>query len=420
MAAVVLGVSTASSVDATTYTSAPFTPAQGDLLVAFIDKSADISEGTLSDTQGLGWTHVVHVIGHEGLDHAEMWVANSKAAAVSMTVTAGTTGAAATGCIITVLRVSGMARFGLDAIRQFAQQADQPSGTKPAPTFGSAVQTQNATVGFLADGNNPVNTPVPVGWTERSDIGYNTPATGGQSISRDRGFTGTTVQWPNNINTSFGVIVAELDISVPITPQTGAAQVTGATLAVGAGLIPLVQALLATGQAALPQSLNRITVEGTALAVLTGELHLDITTFITMVGTGEVGITGYQPHIDINHDTEIMPDAGAALLEGQIVIVPYLIIPQTGTVGIIERSPRVEGQGTFQPRHGEAAIEGQPAEVDVNVIFYDLAPLTGTMSLDSLPPILRRTLGPKIVIFKTNYSTKQLFKTSFDDSEMGV
>src|SRR5262249_36569936 len=91
----------------------------------------------------------------------------------------------------------------------------------PAPVFGASALTGNVTLGAVFNANNPAAMTPPTSWTEQNDTGYNTPTTGQEYVSRDSGFTGTTITWGNASGSAFSAITVELDTtSTPAAPAT--------------------------------------------------------------------------------------------------------------------------------------------------------------------------------------------------------
>lgn len=212
MATLTLGVSTASTTNATSYLSGSFTPAASDLLVAIVHTSGNINPGTMSDTQSLGWTFIDQSQNRADVDATFVYVSNSKTAASSMTVTFGGLGAAASGAVITVMRVSGMTRLGSDAIRQIQTVYDHAAtGGAPAPVFNTAPLTTNPILGAIGNASNPATMTPPSGWTEFTDVGYATPTTGLEVVGINSGYTTTTVTWGGSSLTAYGVFMVELD-----------------------------------------------------------------------------------------------------------------------------------------------------------------------------------------------------------------
>lgn len=213
MAAVTHAVSTASTANTTSYASGSFTPAANDLLVVFVTASGTVTNApTMTDSQGLGFTLVAYGLKNGSADMVYCFVAKALAAASSMTVTFDCTLDAATGAVIQVARVSGMTLVGARAVRQYAVLENQASGT-PAPAFSLSCLTGNPTLGLIGNSTNAAGMTAPTSWTEKDDTGYATPTTGAEYVSRDSGFTGTTVTWGSSSASAFGAIILELDTS---------------------------------------------------------------------------------------------------------------------------------------------------------------------------------------------------------------
>jgi hypothetical protein len=210
-----LTTATASTTDASSYTSGSFTPGAGNLLVAFVCVTgATGSAPSLTDSQSIGWTQITSAIKASSADTAYVFIANRTAAASSMTVTFNTSGGAtATGCIIFVAQVASMTRAGQDAVRQSAIQSNQAASGTPTSTFGAAVLTGNPTLGAVFNATNPATMTPPTSWTEQQDVGYATPTTGGEYVSRDSGSTSTTITWGGTSASAFCSLSVELDTS---------------------------------------------------------------------------------------------------------------------------------------------------------------------------------------------------------------
>lgn len=219
MATATLGVGTASTSNSANYTSGSFTPAAGDLLVVFVVATATAADGSMTNSgTDLGWSIARTETKAASADKLWMFVADTLVpASAATTVTFSCTGDNATGAVVTVVRVAGMQRSGLSAILQVDGLSDQASAV-PSLSFASSVLTENPTLGFIAEATNPAGLTPPTGWTELSDTGFNTPTTGSEVVSRDSGFTGTTITWGNTTGSVWGGIIAELDTSAqPIT-----------------------------------------------------------------------------------------------------------------------------------------------------------------------------------------------------------
>jgi hypothetical protein len=148
-------------------------------------------------------------------DLVEVLVATSFAAATSMTVTYTPefVSPVATGLMVAVLRISGMTLAGASAVRQIAADANKDSGTTPSHAFAQNALTGNPTIGVIFTDSNPPTVTPPTGWSTIYDLGYDTPTTGLQVVSRNSGFTGSSITWGGVENSNFAEIILELDAS---------------------------------------------------------------------------------------------------------------------------------------------------------------------------------------------------------------
>lgn len=217
-ATVTHAVSTADNGNGTSYVSGAFTPVAGDLLVVFVTATGTVATGTMTDSQGLGFTKVTSALKNTSADTIYFFVSNNTAAASSMTVTFNCTGDAATGATTQVARIAGMSRKGLSAILQTAKQENQAASGTPAPAFAAAAHTGNPTLGVVGNSTNPATMTPPTSWTEQNDTGHTLPTDGSEYVSRDSGFTGTTITWGSTSASAFGDIIVELDTTTPPAP----------------------------------------------------------------------------------------------------------------------------------------------------------------------------------------------------------
>lgn len=135
------------------------------------------------------------------------------------TITWSPPGGADTGGGFRSYQVTGMARCGLNAVRQAGKQDNQAAGT-PSITMGTAFLTGNAGVGIvITASNSAANTAPPTGWTENADAGYATPPTGFEIVKRDSGETNTTIAWTAATPSGFGSLMIELDTTIPLIPD---------------------------------------------------------------------------------------------------------------------------------------------------------------------------------------------------------
>ena len=192
---------------------ASITPAVNDLLVALCSVRANANTApTCSDDQGGTYTLAGTSQWGGGAHTMSCFVRDALAtSAVSHTVTVAT-GSNTSGNVVLVA-LSGMTKTGSTAIKQALGVEENGSGTTPAPSLGSAATTGNVTIGAVASSSNPVGQTAPTGWTERQDVGQNAPTTGLEVVTRDSGFTGTTVTWGASESSVFSALILELDAS---------------------------------------------------------------------------------------------------------------------------------------------------------------------------------------------------------------
>lgn len=196
MAAATHRVSTASTVDGTSYVSGAFTPAASDLLIVVVAGGATVdTAATVVGSTGQTFTKLGMATRGSSGSSLYAFVANAAATAVSQTVTFDCTADAATGAIIFVTSFSSVTRIGASAIRQIKILSEIANGATPAPAFDMAVLTGNPVLGAVGCAVNPPALTPPTSFTERADVGYATPAAGAEYATVDSGFTGTTVTW---------------------------------------------------------------------------------------------------------------------------------------------------------------------------------------------------------------------------------
>lgn len=209
------GATVASTTNASSYTSASFNVFTGELIVVFVGGTATIANGAVTDSLGGTYTDCGTANKNASADEMHVFIRTALIGSnTSMTVNWDCTGDAATGCIMFMIRVSGMTRTGLNAMRQFANQNNQAGGGTPAPTFAAACLTGNPTLGVIFNATNPAGMTPPTSWSElTTDKGFGTPTTGGEYVIRNSGFTGTTITWGSTSASAFCSIIIELDTS---------------------------------------------------------------------------------------------------------------------------------------------------------------------------------------------------------------
>lgn len=213
------GQQIASTTNASSYTSPSFSVFTDELIVIFVAGTATLANGTVTDSLGGTYTDCGTANKNSSADEAHVFVRDALISSnTTMTVTWDCSADSATGCIMFMVRVSGMSRTGSSAIRQFANQNNQAGGGTPAPSFAVAALTGNPTLGFIFNATNPAGMTPPTSWSElRADAGYGSPTTGGEYVVRNSGFTGTTITWGSTSASAFCAMIIELDTSVAAT-----------------------------------------------------------------------------------------------------------------------------------------------------------------------------------------------------------
>jgi hypothetical protein len=217
------------------------TPAVGDLIVIVTAHSGNVADTTPTDDNSSGaYTRIDGALKAASVDKLNIFIRNTLIGAASSTTFTHAPGAS-TGGGMAVFKVTGMQKTGAAAAKRTAKQENQASGT-PAPVFGAAPLTTNAVIGAVFNGANAATMTPRANFTELCDVGYNTPASGLETMSRDSGETATTQTWGSSSATAFSAIVLELDADKTLTPglftnsQTFPAPTVGATYALTPGL----------------------------------------------------------------------------------------------------------------------------------------------------------------------------------------
>jgi hypothetical protein len=210
MATVTLGIQTVSTSNTNSYASASFTPALNDLLVVIVNCSGSVhtaAPGTVTDSQGLGFTKLISGGYNSGADSIWVFVANKLTANSAMTVTFDCTGDNATACVIGVFRISG---GDGTYVRQVAVGSGAASSA-PSATFALAANTNNCIVAVAGNGANPAALTPPGGtFAEIGDTGVGTPPTGQEAARSNSGHTSATVTWGATSGTAWGAAIVEI------------------------------------------------------------------------------------------------------------------------------------------------------------------------------------------------------------------
>lgn len=219
MAAVtLLGTATFNTTSGTKTVTA--TPAVGDLIVIITAHTSNTSTTAPTDDNNAGRYTLVgsSIVKATNADTMRFWIRNDFIRAASSTIFTHAPGTTSGGGLA-VLKVTGMSRCGItgaarlvSGVVQFGKQENQAAAT-PAPALPASADTNNPTIGAVFNATNPATMTPPTNWTERNDSGYATPTTGLETVSRNSGFTGTTVTWGSASGSAFCSGIIELDTS---------------------------------------------------------------------------------------------------------------------------------------------------------------------------------------------------------------
>lgn len=198
-----LAVGTASTANqSTAYTGTAGTPATGDLLIAFVVVAGNTTNGTLS---GGGFTWNVLTSAAISTTHfcSIWWAAASSATSTTLSYLPS---AAATGCILYCVRVTGTTNQTSATLGQALKQAavtNSGSTINPTVTFGANTTAGNGLLLFAANATNSTTqwTP-PTGFSELTELAFNTPTTSGEVANLSPVITPATLYTWTNANTT--------------------------------------------------------------------------------------------------------------------------------------------------------------------------------------------------------------------------
>jgi enamine deaminase RidA (YjgF/YER057c/UK114 family) len=197
------------STNTAVYTSAANTtvPAVGDYIVVLVVASDSLDAAVVTDDLGGTYTRVRQTTFNGGVDQVAIYIRDAAVTTTNpLKTSVDFTGDNATGCTWRDFRLAGATGA---AVKSGANTGG--AGTTPSVALGSAVATANPVIGAVGNKTNPAGITQPSGWTEASDLGYNTPTTGREFADRDSGETGSTITWGSTSATAWGAVVVEFE-----------------------------------------------------------------------------------------------------------------------------------------------------------------------------------------------------------------
>lgn len=282
-------------------TTAAFTPAANDLLVAIVGRTGTDNAPTMSDSQSGAWTLVDSYRWHNNsvVGGLRIYVRDTAVSASSMTVTMSGTGD--TGGGLAVLSVAGTNGYGSAAVETTGGLAQQVAGTTPAPVLGAVPSSSSAIVSAVMDSTNGSANAVPrTGYTEYYDQGYNNPATGIEVNGLDSGETSATITYGGTTPSQYACIaIAILSGSQTFNQTVTASAVTTALTSskttnkgITAGLVSTALSLVKSVEKGITVgAVSTIHTLQTALTLGKTVTTSAVTTVMTMTRTNTFGRT---------------------------------------------------------------------------------------------------------------------------------
>lgn len=201
-----------STANATSYVSSSFTPTLNDLLVVLVCVTGSTVVPTLtSSVAGQSFTLVGSINPFSIGNTQHLFVASQLSTAVAQTVTFDCTGDAGTACVIEIYRISGMSKTGLSAVRQSVITQDNATVDR---AFSTITLTGNPIILQVATHGNTTLT-APSGFDAVTTTTTTTPTENVVGTKANSGVTATTITFGGTITAGGGVIMVEMDTSVP-------------------------------------------------------------------------------------------------------------------------------------------------------------------------------------------------------------
>lgn len=207
--------------------TASFTPPANALLLAFVGIATLDTAPTMADSLGgATWALLDSFRSQATTGGLRCYVRSAAVSGAAMTVSYTSSGDAGGGIFVIAITGTGGV-YGTSAIGATGGQADQAAGT-PAPVLSVAPAVTSAIVcAVMTNSNVSTNTAPPTGFTEHYDQGFNTPASGMEICSINRGITATTQTFTAATATTFASLAIEVKSGAVVSDLIG-----------GLGMIP--------------------------------------------------------------------------------------------------------------------------------------------------------------------------------------
>ena len=199
------------------------TPAVDDLIVLAIAHTGDSSWSNPTDNNSddLGTYTIVGSITsniNDGVSAIGIYVRDAAIGSASSTVFTAPDPGTDTGGGLFVLKITGMSRYGIGAVRQYKYASTSSGGAGTTGTWTSAKLTGNPVIGVLGDTLGSAAAPTS-GYTELFDANYSTPFCRVEVQSRNSGDTSSSMLWTGAAGTSMTgeVLGVEFNASTLLT-----------------------------------------------------------------------------------------------------------------------------------------------------------------------------------------------------------
>lgn len=197
------------------------TPAVGDLIVICTAHTGNTSAAAPTDNNSAGGGTYTQIgtgfVKAASVDQLRFWIRDRLIGSATSTVFSHAPGTS-TGGGLGVIKVTGLARTGLAAVRQSAGQSNQAAAGTPTATLAAAALTGNALIGACFNATSPATLTPRTSFAELFDVGYATPTTGLEMMSRDSGETVAAQAWGGTSASAFCDMLVELDCSAEVPP----------------------------------------------------------------------------------------------------------------------------------------------------------------------------------------------------------
>ena len=280
------------------------TPAIGDLLVVFVSLSANTNATpTCSDGEPGGtYTRILQALWNASANNMACFVRDALSVSTNARTVTVASGSNTAGEIV-IVRVTGMAKVGAAAVRSSGSQANQASGSTPAPVLSQSALTGNVTIAAVGGGDT--TTDIATNWTERQDASQSSPTTCLAVMTRDTGFTGTTITYNSTEGAVYASMAIELDGSIDGTLSTTLVAVTSTAT----GTVDIFGTASSTLGAVTLASTGTLEIQGTLSSTLGA---------VTLAATGEGGASEILGTLSVTLDAVTSTAAGTLDIQGTL------------------------------------------------------------------------------------------------------